>query len=344
MIEVTNADGTPVVTESGQLKPFDFLTEVSINSSWEDLVSTGTLTLPKKIKIRTTGKYLDDITIGANPIFRRGQQIKISLGYDGNLTKRFEGIITKVSPKIPLRLTFEDDGFRLKQSICPKYSQTSGKISTILRTVLPIDPRTGKQYKFQTDDITVGKFTIEKASVMEFLNYLKQHFGFSVYFRDNTIFVGFAYTQNNIASFSVPNTPLNVFEFQRNIISDNLEYAREEDLRYKVTVVNIMRDNSRKTFDFGDIDGELRTFNFYDVPDADIKTMATNMLNRFKFTGFRGSFTAFLDPIVKHGDAIQLVDKIMPDRNGVYLVKRVVTTSGINGGRQVITLDRVITV
>ena len=336
LIEVNPADGSII-------QPFDFMHNVSINSSWENLIDTCTLVLPKKVKVRKTGRYLDPITSGNNVIFRRGDGITVNLGYDGNLTRRFQGVISHVNPKVPVQLLCEDDGFRLKQSICPKYFQESGTLSNILKTILPIDVRTGKQYVFHCDDIRLGKFTIEKCSVMELLDYLKKHFGFSIYFRDNILFVGLAYTQQKIADFSNPDTPLNVFHFQKNIIStNNLEFFREEDIKYKVTSVSWQPDNSKKIFNFGDVDGELRTLNFYGLSDADVKKLSIDWLGRFKYTGFRGSFTAFLDPIVQHGDAIVLRDAIIPDRNGTYLVKKVVTESGVNGGRQTITLDRIL--
>lgn len=320
----------------------NFLNQVEITSSWENLIDTCTIQLPKNLKTRANNsRYLDPVTAGNNTMFRRGDEVQIQLGYDGRLTERFTGIVSKVSPKVPVKIFCEDDGFRLKQSICPKYSTTGTTIASLLKAILPIDPRTGKQYAFQADPITIGKFTIEKCSVIELLDYLKRHFGFSIYFRDNKIFVGLAYQLSTIAAVSM--TAPKVFHFQKNIISDTLEYFRAEDVKYKITVVNIRKDNTRKTFDFGDIDGELRTLNFYDVPDADVKSLALNMLNRFKYTGFRGTFTTFLDPMVRHGEAVRLVDAIIPDRNGVYLVKQVVTTSGINGGRQIVTLDRILT-
>lgn len=364
-IEIFNADNTLKVT-------FDYINEVNISSTWEDLISSCTLTIPKKIKVRNSNQslYIYPITAGdqtsatqvdKNPAyFRRGDTINIWLGYAGNLTLRFQGVITKITVKNKIQLHCEDDGFRLKQSICPSYprEKTSNnfpqdfaatrKLSDLLKLELPIDPRTGKQYKFHCDDITIGKFTIEKVSVIQFLNYLKQHFGFSVYFRDNTISVGLAYEQQNIASFSNPDTPINVFQFQRNIISDSLEYFRAEDVKYRINIIIWTKDNVKTELPYnplysGDVDGEIRTFNFYDVTIADAKRLAANALNRYKYTGFRGSFTGFLDPIVKHGDAIQLVDPVIPDRNGVYLVKKVVTGSGVNGGRQTIYLDRTLT-
>jgi hypothetical protein len=79
---------------------------------------------------------------------------------------------------------------------------------------------------------------------------------------------------------------------------------------------------------------------FYNISQATLKQLANEALEKLKYEGFRGSFTTFLQPWVKHGDAIKLIDSRIPDRNGVYLVRQVVANFSMAGGRQEITLDR----
>ena len=67
--------------------------------------------------------------------------------------------------------------------------------------------------------------------------------------------------------------------------------------------------------------------------------IADERIARMKFDGYRGSFTSFLLPRVQHGDAVKLTNPTIPEREGVYLVKQVITTYGVNGGRQEIFLD-----
>lgn len=76
------------------------------------------------------------------------------------------------------------------------------------------------------------------------------------------------------------------------------------------------------------------------MSDADLLKLATEALEKLKYEGFRGSFTTFLQPMVRHGMAVKLIDPLIPDRNGVYLVRQVITRFGMEGGRQEITLDR----
>ena len=60
---------------------------------------------------------------------------------------------------------------------------------------------------------------------------------------------------------------------------------------------------------------------------------------RLKYEGFRGSFTTFGLPKVKHGDIVELIDKNLTERTGSYLVKEVKESNTNSGQRQTITLD-----
>jgi hypothetical protein len=64
----------------------------------------------------------------------------------------------------------------------------------------------------------------------------------------------------------------------------------------------------------------------------------TRDLEKFRYTGFRGTFKTFGVPIVRHGDKVQLVDPVIKDRNGLYIAKGIETTFGLDGYRQQIEL------
>ena len=72
----------------------------------------------------------------------------------------------------------------------------------------------------------------------------------------------------------------------------------------------------------------------------ELRKHANRFLDRLKINGWVGNFTTFLQPRVKHGDVVELIDSQVPDRNGKYYVKRVSTSFGMEGGRQTIELDK----
>jgi len=325
--------------ELGNYK-FDFVNSVEITSTWENITDTCTLKIPKKVRIEKDGFFTEAITAGPDALWKRNDPVKIYLGYDDNNDLRFDGVLTHITPRLPLEFKCEDKMFLLKQQIVEKYSKPSVTLRQMLTDILPIDPTTGKQYAFDCEDISLGKFIIEKCTVVELFDYLKKTpFGLSSYFQDGLLYVGFAYKLSNISQVV---GPLAEFEFQRNVIDDaNLDYIRDDDVRLKVRVVNRNAQNKIKEYFFGDlVSGELRTIHTYNLAEDDINKIGNEALQKYKYEGFRGSFTTFLQPYVKHGQAIRLVDNRVPDRTGVYLARQVVTTFGMDGGRQEITLDR----
>jgi len=310
---------------------FDFVNQVEVVSSWENLTDTATIILPNNIRPKVDGEVSFEITAGEKPIWKRGDSVVINLGYDDNNALIFRGRITKISPSKPLEFQCEDEMYTLKQSGV-KYSTQSATLKSLMAAILP----TG--ITAETEDITLGKFIVTNASVAEVLDYLRKKFGLSSYFLPSgNLYVGFAYKDVD----AITTDALPEFEFQKNIIDGSqLDYTRDDDARFKVTAINIKPNNTRTKIEVGDSLGEQRTLYFYDVSDSELTKLATESLEKMKYEGFQGSFETFLQPTVRHGQAVRMIDPLIPDRNGVYLVKKVVTRFGIDGGRQQITLDR----
>ena len=164
------------------------------------------------------------------------------------------------------------------------------------------------------------------------------------------------------------------FAFQKNIISSNLDYRKKEDVlvgayiksQYKIEGTKETLDGKTKTritslqYFVGDEGGNIFTY-FYDrkdiVPktDADatkkdpktgksledrMKARGKQLLAQNVYTGYYGSFTTFGHPYVRHGDKIQILDNLFPERNGFYRVKKVRSFGGETTGlRQEIFLD-----
>ncbi len=312
---------------------FNFCNEVEINSSWENLTDTAKITIPKNIRFKKDGIFTDAITSGPDALWKRGDLVSLSLGYDDNNANLFTGVITKISPKFPMEFECQDNMYVLKQTTIPRYSKSNVTLNQLIGDILP------SGYEFETEDITLGKFIISSASVAEVLDYLKKKFGITSYFKNGVLYSGFAYKSATIDTIATGT--LKVFDFNKNIIdASNLEYIRDDDTNLKVTAINILPNNTRESVTVGDNLGEQRTLYFYDVTTSELNSLANEALTKYKYEGFTGSFLTFLQPTVQHGEAIQLIDNTIPDRNGVYLVKRVITRFGQGGGRQEIHLDR----
>ena len=125
-----------------------------------------------------------------------------------------------------------------------------------------------------------------------------------------------------------------------NVITDNLIFRRKEDQKIKITAVSILKNGTKiEVKDIGDKDGENRTIHFNNVSDKNVlEQQAKAMLDKLKYSGLSGDFTAFGYPITKHSDTIRFFDDLKPEKNGVYLAKKVTTTWGVSGFRRKIQL------
>ena len=115
---------------------FDFVNNIEISSTWQNLSDTGSIIFPKNVSFRNQygavsswAKQNVAIATGKNPpLIMRGDKIIIVLGYEyevsaGNFqtitNKVFEGYITSINNRIPLELEFEDNTWLLKQIQAP---------------------------------------------------------------------------------------------------------------------------------------------------------------------------------------------------------------------------------
>ena len=91
-----------------------------------------------------------------------------------------------------------------------------------------------------------------------------------------------------------------------------------------------------------DVSGKRLDFEIFDLirDPEQLFQIGLARLKRYYYDGLRGTFTTFGIPYVKHGDGVKLVDNVLPERNGIYMVKTVKYSFSIeNGLEQEIELD-----
>ncbi|MEJ1241400.1 hypothetical protein WBG78_24855 [Chryseolinea sp. T2] len=298
---------------------FKNVVEVKIESTFEQLTDTAQLTLPRKLQ------FQDKAITGDSGIFKPGDAVKIYLGYDFKNELIFSGYLTDIKPGTPLVFRCEDEMYQLKRGALNKSFRTSIKLRELLSFMLP-------NYKIHCPDVTIGTIRLEKETPAQVLNRLNKDFSFRSWFRDGTLYVGLAWWPE------LQQTPPPRFTFNWDIISHDLLYQQAENVRLKVRAISIGDDNKKTEVEVGDPEGELRTLTYYNVPKKDLVEFAKLEIERMRFTGFRGKFISFGSPVVRHGDRVEIVDRTISDRNGLYIAKRVETTFGLHGYRQSIEL------
>ena len=356
---------------------FNFVNEFEFSDSWVDLTNQAKITLPKNIYV--IDKNGNKLNLGGTEpnklidnLFRRGDSVSINYGYytyeNGNEVLDmpenpiFEGFITSVGSKRPIVLECEDNMWLLKQIPCkPQVWPKEKSVEDLLKSLLQ-----GTNFTVNgLTKTTVGDLVIQDETVAQLLARLQKDFHFEAYFKGNELRIGsLVYIEAEARTFT--------FEFQKNIISDELVFQRKDDVKlsaicesvntvdggknkkgqtktkeerltvlvyYDKTGVAQYKEKKKGEDLPENVEGERRKLFYPNVKSAkDLFEKGKAELEKYYYTGFKGKFTTFAIPYVQMGDNVIIKDKLMPDRDGKYKVKSVNYTGGINGHRQIIEL------
>lgn len=295
---------------------FDFVNAVEITRDTEKLTTEAKITMPKKVKWDKADKI---------PV-KRGDSVKISLGYDDNLQTAFVGYVRDVGFKTPIVITCEDEMFRLKQMPTKKKAYRSVSLETLLKDQ-------GISYSLNImGEQALGAYRVTADTVAALLGKLSEQ-GIRSFFRYENgapvLYCGVLFERDT--------SPAQVFKTGLNIISDqSLQQQKAENMRLHVKAVSLMPDNKKIKVEVGDADGEHRTLHTYNKTESELKAWAEQEIKRLKRDGLTGSFTTFGHTLVDCLDAIGIV--IDGVKSGVYQVKKNVVKYGDGGYRQEITL------
>lgn len=296
---------------------FEKITSCEIERDADALTATCKLTLPRKVKWQ--GQT-------SNPI-RRGDKIKVWLGYDDDLELAFVGYVLRKGFKTPIEIFCEDEMFMLKQKPCVKKAYKSVDIQTLLS-----DQNLGYDIKVLGEQ-SIGQYRTNFETVAELLAHLKEN-SIRTFFRFEdgkpVLYCGVLFDHG---------TELRqVFETGVNIISDSsLDEQKAEDVKIKLKVVSLQPDNKKKIkVEVGDADGERRTLHCYGKTEAEAKAWGEQELERLKRDGLTGSFQTFGHMLLDRLDIIGI--KIDGERKGKYQIQKNTISYGSGGFRQDITL------
>ena len=83
----------------------------------------------------------------------------------------------------------------------------------------------------------------------------------------------------------------------------------------------------------------MRTAFFYDVSSKkDLERIATEELERYKYSGYEGKITTFIQPFAMPGMVAVLEDTRYNERNGNYYIIGTKAKFGLSGARRIIEL------
>lgn len=219
---------------------FPFVTDYSIETSADKQTQGGTVTFPKNLYYRDSfGKLipLGGANVKIGDLVKRGDKITISSGYFGYspIEKVFEGYVSQVGSKTPVELKVEDNMWVLKQ--LPAKAGVYTTLESLLTAIL-----SGSGFTFETmaDVTTIGQFIVGNETASQVLQRLEKDYRFTSYFVGDKLRCG-------VIQFDTKNSTEGVFNFQKNIIEDDLNYTNKDDVKLSCIASNTIDENTGGT-------------------------------------------------------------------------------------------------
>ena len=308
---------------------FNAVANCNIVEDVSTLTDTCEIQLPKKIK------WQEAVAKNGKPPIKRGDKITIKLGYDGDLQTRFTGFIRSVDAKVPITIKCEDGMFVLKSH---KVKPKAFKNASLHEIVSYLLEGTSIQFQLMDKNIKVGNWRLTKTHASEELQELKEKMMLSSYFRringESILYIGLAYPLDNRKKVK--------FMHGKNIIDENFEYRDKEDIRVRCEAQSFNAKNKKVTYEYGDKDGDVIKIRIDGLTENELKKYAIEAVERYKQSGFKGSFETFGQPEVSKCDMVEI--HASDGNSGVYLVKKLEIEFGTNGYRQKIELGQPLTI
>jgi hypothetical protein len=291
---------------------------VEITRSVEQLSDTATITLPGSV----FNKALE-----IEDKIKRGNTVKIELGYNDDLVTEFEGFIESIETNDgSITIKCEDAIYKLRQPVADK-ELVNPDVSDVLNYVLSqIEGYTlSCDYQFKYD-----KFTILSNTAYKVVKQIQEETKANIYLKGKILHVHPQYKEIfGLAEYS----------FQQNIESSELEYRNADDKKTEVIVEGKSKDGKVIRETAGQKGGDTITIKIDGVSDpASLKNMAEEQLKVKSYTGYSGSFTGWLIPYCDAGYKVTISDDDYEYKSGTYYVLEVVTNFSKAGGSRTVKI------
>lgn len=307
-----------ITIESQKKWVFTKVNACEIERNADNLTTTCKITLPKKIK------WKDEAEL---PI-RKGDKIKVELGYDDNLELAFKGYIKKIGIKTPMVIDCEDEMYILKQVPAIKKTYLNPNLNDVLKEQLQ-----GKvTYNIVGNIVVGGKLVVNEDNISDMLENLKKVANINAYFKDDVLQLGYIMETNVITGGKRQR-----FDTATNIIKyDNLKWEDAEDIKILIKATSQTLKGSKIELEAGDKGGEVRSLNTRNMTKEELKERAELELKKYKVDGLAGDFETFGAKLVQLGEVIRIT--IENELQGSYKVRKNIIKYGTSGYRQSITI------
>lgn len=293
--------------ESSQSIVFGHISSAEIKQSVKVLGDTATITIPRRygdLKDKEVLQYI-----------KPGYAVKLELGYNGELHTEFEGYVREVSSGYPLKIYADDEFYKLRKNSFNK-SWKSITLKALLSEIAP-------GYKIECPDVNLGTWQADNASTFVILQKLQEQYGFYSYLKADTLYCQFAFDVRGVGNS-------HTYNFSKNVKKSDLKFKRKEDFKIRIRAISNLATGKKIQLEVGNMekDASVRTLDFRNKTETELRELALKELDRLVFDGFEGSITGFGSPRITAGDSLNIVSPKEPERDGSYLVEGVTIRYG----------------
>lgn len=297
------------------------LTEVKITTSVLNLSDTATITMPGQY-LNTWRKIEDKVHVG--------DAVTIKLGYDNDLETEFTGYLKRISRDNNALVLECEDALWLTNKTVADMEYKSISLKELLTAVLAqVDPEMTVECDY---DFTYEKMVVFKSTALDVLKKVHEDTKANIWFEGKTLHVHPVYQQ------AKGDKPV-IYDTEVNVQSNELKWKDATDRKVMVEVKYVKPNGELSKQEYGVNGGEKVTRYVEASNEEDLKKAAENEYNLWNYSGYEGSLTGWLVPVVKAGGSVRLRDKKRPEE-GVYYVTGVEIEFGRNGAKRKVTLGR----
>jgi hypothetical protein len=314
---------------------FTYCQEVKIETSRDSFTRTASIVLPQRF-YKKYEKIINVISIG--------DPVVIDMGFYPNLENRFNGYVTRRVPDSPLQLSCEDESWQYKNRFIDPVTVEDATLESFIKKIYTGKIGTIADGSRKIGDWRVAGFT----TFIKALDTLRNTFGITAFWDLD----GALNIDAQLEQVSTVNN--RIFDFNINLISTegmNYQEAAEysQVVFYSSIQEELLEDGTPKptveVYAFYDklgrpqvselnpgVQGNINRFTIPYFSAAELKPLALTRLKALNFTGYRGGFVTFGEPITEVNDDCQIRNTRSPEMDGRYRVKAVNVSYGINTG------------
>jgi hypothetical protein len=298
------------------------LESVTIKRSVEALSDTAVITLPGTVYNRA---------LEVESQIKRGDAVTIRLGYNDEPVTEFEGYLESIATDGgSLTLNCEDGLFLYRTALADKEM----KNATVRDVLNHVNASVGGFSLACDYDFAYDKFVISNATGFDVLKKIQEEAKPNIYLKGTVLHVHPQYAE----VFGEAR-----YDFAVNIEKADLKYRRADERRLLVEAESKTPDGKVVKAEAGTTGGEKITLKVSGVTDtASLQKLAQEAYTQRVYTGYEGSFTAWLVPYVDAGYKVVIRDNDYPSRNGTYYVTAVETRLSREGGVRKVTIGKIL--